>query len=198
MTQVTDEMLIAAEDGWSLADNNECSPKECWRAALESALAVRGETRTVYDPFTSKDAVISNRLVDRLRGKYAVGPTMQNGEPEFGWQQHETPPIQYEAADLIERQALEIARLVAKADEVGDTVVGLLLERESLFAERASLTAERAELIEALREMVDTQQSWEDSVSKIVGRPVIPFARAIDRARALIERIGAKEVVPSI
>jgi hypothetical protein len=35
-------------------------------------------------------------------------------------------------------------------------------------------------------------------VSKIVGRPVIPFARAIDRARALIERIGAKEVVPSI
>ncbi len=41
MIQVTDEMVVAAEEGWSLADNNECSPKECWRAALEAALAVR-------------------------------------------------------------------------------------------------------------------------------------------------------------
>jgi hypothetical protein len=57
----------------------------------------------IKDPFTGKDVQISDNLVDRLRGKYAVGPTLPNGEPEFGWRYHETPPIQHEAADLIER-----------------------------------------------------------------------------------------------
>jgi hypothetical protein len=63
------------------------------------------ETRTVHDPFLGKDVQISNRLVDRLRGKYASGPTLPNGEPEFGWRQFETPPIQHEAADTIEALA---------------------------------------------------------------------------------------------
>jgi hypothetical protein len=61
------------------------------------------ETRTVHDPFLGKNVEISHRLVDRLRGRYAVGPTMPNGEPEFGWRQHEVPPIQKEAAAVIER-----------------------------------------------------------------------------------------------
>ena len=60
------------------------------------------ETRTVHDPFTGTDAKISNRLLDRLRGKYAVGPTLPNGEPEFGWRQHPVAPINGEAADRIE------------------------------------------------------------------------------------------------
>ena len=64
-------------------------------------------TRTVHDPFLGKDAQVSDRLADRLRGKYACGPVMENGEPEFGWRQHEAPPIQHEAADRIE--ALEAA-----------------------------------------------------------------------------------------
>lgn len=61
-----------------------------------------GEQRTIRDPFFGKDVQISNRLTDRLRGKYACGPTLPNGEPEFGWRQHETPPIQHQAADHID------------------------------------------------------------------------------------------------
>jgi hypothetical protein len=66
------------------------------------------ETRTVHDPFMGRDVQISNRLTDRLRGKYASGPHLPNGNPEFGWKQFEAPPIQHEAADRIE--ALEECR----------------------------------------------------------------------------------------
>jgi hypothetical protein len=59
--------------------------------------------RTVHDPFLGKDVQISNSLVDRLRGKYANGPTLPNGEPEFGWRQFPATPIQEAAADEIER-----------------------------------------------------------------------------------------------
>jgi hypothetical protein len=65
------------------------------------------ETRTVHDPFTGQDVQISDRLVDRLRGKYASGPHLPNGNPEFGWRQFQSPPIQHEAAARIE--ALEDA-----------------------------------------------------------------------------------------
>ncbi len=65
------------------------------------------EARTVHDPFTGQDVQISNRLVDRLRGKYASGPHLPNGKPEFGWKQFQAPPIQHEAAERIE--ALEAA-----------------------------------------------------------------------------------------
>lgn len=61
------------------------------------------ETRTVHDPFLGEDVEVSNKLVDRLRGKYAQGPMLPNGEPEFGWRQFQTPPIQHEAATEIER-----------------------------------------------------------------------------------------------
>lgn len=61
------------------------------------------ETHAIKDPFTGKNVEISDRLTDRLRGKYAVGPTLENGEPEFGWRQHQTPPIQHEAATKIEQ-----------------------------------------------------------------------------------------------
>lgn len=65
------------------------------------------EMRTVHDPFTGADVQISDRLVDRLRGKYASGPHLPNGNPEFGWRQFQAPPIQHEAADRID--ALEAA-----------------------------------------------------------------------------------------
>ncbi len=63
--------------------------------------------RTVHDPFTGSDVKISDRLVDRLRGKYASGPHLPNGNPEFGWRQFQAPPIQHEAAARIE--AMEAA-----------------------------------------------------------------------------------------
>lgn len=66
------------------------------------------ETRKVHDPFLGKDVEVSNCLVDRLRGKYASGPHLPNGKPEFGWRQFEAPPIQHEAAAEIERLQFEI------------------------------------------------------------------------------------------
>lgn len=60
------------------------------------------ETRTVHDPFLGKDVQVSDRLVDRLRGRYASGPHLPNGNPEFGWRQFQAPPIQHEAAAVIE------------------------------------------------------------------------------------------------
>lgn len=54
-------------------------------------------------------------LVNRLRGRYPIGPTLPNGEPEFGWRQFDVsalPPIHGEAADEIERlrEALQAIR----------------------------------------------------------------------------------------
>jgi hypothetical protein len=72
------------------------------------------EVRTIHDPFLDKQVEISSRLCDRLRGKYANGPTMPNGEPEFGWRQFETPPIQHEAAAEIERLRAALGFCVLK------------------------------------------------------------------------------------
>lgn len=77
------------------------------------------------------------------------------------------------AADLIERQTEEIAEL--KAD---------YLRRHKDACDRMEenirLTAERAELIEALRPFTDPMQT-------------LPSTNTM-RARALLERLGAKEV----
>ena len=75
--------------------------------------------RTVFDPFLNKDVQVSDRLVDRLRGRYACGPTMPNGEPEFGWREFQTSPIQHEAAAEIERlrrERDEARQLVTEAN----------------------------------------------------------------------------------
>lgn len=91
------------------------------RDAGSQLVAVSGETRMVHDPFLGKDVQISDRLVDRLRGRYATGPTMPNGEPEFGWREFPVPPIQQQAAEVIERLANTLEKcagaLAATADE---------------------------------------------------------------------------------
>lgn len=61
------------------------------------------ETETMIDPFLGRRVTISTKLTNRLRGKYACGPTMADGEPEFGWRQFETATVQHEAANEIER-----------------------------------------------------------------------------------------------
>ncbi len=71
------------------------------------------ETREAVDPFSGERVQIRNDLVRRLRGQYACGPTLPSGEPEFGWRQFETPPVQHEAAE-------EIERLRAALKEVGE------------------------------------------------------------------------------
>lgn len=61
------------------------------------------ETAEIFDPFLGRKVEISTKLTNRLRGKYACGPTMPNGDPEFGWREFEVAPIQKEAAAEIER-----------------------------------------------------------------------------------------------
>jgi hypothetical protein len=61
------------------------------------------QTRKIHDPFLNKTVEVSDKLTDRLRGRYAKGPTMPSGEPEFGWSEFSAPPIQHEAAAEIER-----------------------------------------------------------------------------------------------
>jgi hypothetical protein len=61
------------------------------------------ESYFLDDPFTGERVEIHSRLTDRLRGLYANGPMLPNGEPEFGWRQMPTVSIQIEAANEIER-----------------------------------------------------------------------------------------------
>lgn len=79
------------------------------------------ETRTVHDPFHGKDVQISNRLTDRLRGRYASGPHLPNGNPEFGWKQFQAPPIQHEAADRIQSLETAVRSIVAHVEKFGCT-----------------------------------------------------------------------------
>ena len=76
-------------------------------------------TRTVHDPFHGRDVQISDKLTDRLRGKYASGPHLPNGKPEFGWKQFEAPPIQHEAADRIEKLEASIEKALRHSDANG-------------------------------------------------------------------------------
>ena len=78
------------------------------------------EMRTVYDPFHGRAEQISDRLVDRLRGKYASGPHLPNGNPEFGWRQFQSPPIQHEAADRIVALELALHRIAGHGNITGD------------------------------------------------------------------------------
>jgi hypothetical protein len=93
---------------------------------------------TVHDPFHGKDVQISDRLVDRLRGKYAIGPHLPNGNPEFGWRQFQAPPIQHDAAARIEeletacRIALEVYNRHASKKLPGDLAGDLVHAREIL------------------------------------------------------------------
>ena len=81
------------------------------------------KTRTVHDPFSGVDVQISDRLVDRLRGKYASGPHLPNGNPEFGWRQFQAPPIQHEAADRIEALEAALRGIVNNWYEFGEMMV---------------------------------------------------------------------------
>lgn len=155
MTQVTDQMVIAAEEGWSRADNSECSPRECWHAALEAALAVREPTQ-------------HNDVLAALRG---VTPNNK---------------LASDAADLIERQAEEIAD--------NEAFVSILQK------EVQRLTAERAELIEALRPFsewsLELKGMDDDNLLLATydkAREGNRFGTVGDcrRARALLERLGA-------
>jgi hypothetical protein len=95
-------------------------------------------THIIRDPFTGKDVEISDRLTDRLRGRYAIGPLQLDGEPEFGWRQYETPPIQHKAADCIEQLEARLDRAVTRGLDQVEYITKLeaaLREYESDYCE---------------------------------------------------------------
>jgi hypothetical protein len=145
MTQVTDEMVAAASYAYEAGED--------MRAALEAALAAREPDAGDWAAFGASDAACYKWPEDTsehkaLRAAYIEGAAAQ--------------------ADLIERQAEEIAD--------NEAFVSILQK------EVQRLTAERAELIEELRPFV---YPIDDAIQRAV---------ALDRARALLERLGAKEV----
>ncbi len=97
------------------------------------------EARTVHDPFLGKDVEISDNLTDRLRGKYACGPMLPSGEPEFGWRQMPQIPIQIEAADCIDdlRHQLWLLLGDVKARSVSCTCYPPLTKDERYHIDRA-------------------------------------------------------------
>ena len=86
--------------------------------------------RTVHDPFHGKDVQISDLLVDRLRGKYASGPHLPNGNPEFGWRQFQAPPIQHEAAARIEELEAALRHIQGMAGNPSAAEIGRASCRE--------------------------------------------------------------------
>lgn len=80
------------------------------------------ETREVHDPFAGKTVSINNDLVRRLRGEYAVGPTLPNGEPEFGWRKMGEP-------------SAEIERMCAAGQEPNWNYMARAMQRGPFFAQ---------------------------------------------------------------
>ena len=101
-----------------------------------------GDTKTLHDPFLNKEVEISHKLIDRLRGRYACGPTLPNGEPEFGWRQFETPPVNHEAADEIERLEARCKTLTNSAKINGSVAKQRGTENERLRASEQELGRE--------------------------------------------------------
>lgn len=106
------------------------------------------ETRHTNDPISGERVEIRNDLTKRLRGIYARGPTLANGEPEFGWRKMAEPPsIQVEAAERIETLEGVLRALADAADDVGvhffdtDDMPGFVeILQSATKAARAALT----------------------------------------------------------
>lgn len=164
MTQVTDEMVEAAR--LVMIDmRRDPTAKERLRSALEAALAVRAV---------------------RSGTPYKVAFELRNVASDIPY--HST--IAHDAADLIERQAEEIA---VQRDKIAN--------RDRLYAEAykviVTLTAERVELIEALRPFAEesNRPEWSDEhPDTLIASYTDLYFRDLARARALLERLGAKWV----
>lgn len=99
------------------------------------------ETRIIHDPFLNMSVEINTRLVDRLRGRYANGPTLPNGEPEFGWREFPAPPIQKEAADEIERLYETIRQRTKLLDDQYGTPCEQIRHEQEIGRLRAIISA---------------------------------------------------------
>ncbi len=206
MIQVTDEMVEAAQQATRLAGFGIMPHSEV-RAALESALAVREKNSDgltddqiayCHELADNRRAEWRNDLVARLRRKMPALGIVDSGVPNT---------LMDQAADLIERQAEEIAvqqdkianreRLYAEAYKVIGTLTAeradLQHDIERHLQHISGYETERAELIEALRPIaVDLgDPNWDDMGLAELELTVGDCRRAC----ALLERLGAKEEV---
>lgn len=148
--------------------------------ALASPMTTRDETRTMHDPFLNREVKISDKLIDRLRGRYACGPIMPNGEPEFGWREFEVPPIQHEAASALEAKDAEIARLRDIMVDAGDLIIrqqewqtyGEQLERDADAAMAIEIQEQRKKNA-ALRDRIsDLERQLAEETERNRWRPI--------------------------
>lgn len=78
---------------------------------------------------------MNDKLTDRLRGRYSMGPHLPNGEPEFGWRQFQATPINLEAADEIERLERRLQEARAAAFEEAAQALEATAEEWAEFGE---------------------------------------------------------------
>jgi hypothetical protein len=103
---------------------------------------------------------VTNKLTDRLRGQYACGPHLPNGKPEFGWRQFQAPPIQHEAADVIDAMLAEITRLRQDLNTAIEALEPFALRLQHMEKRQGSLTSIRDnEAIEITVRMSDLRRA---------------------------------------
>lgn len=128
-----------------------------------------------------KGEAMSDDIVERLRGRYAMGPHLPNGEPEFGWRQFQATPINVEAAD-------EITRLRAKLAEARDVSPVFRLADAEIEIERL-----RAEILKerdkALKEAIAELEHIPRRIELMSGQRLsyIQIGEAVEAIRALKE-----------
>jgi hypothetical protein len=138
------------------------------------------ETRTVLDPFLGKPVDISNRLIDRLNGRYACGPMMPNGEPEFGWREFEVPPINKEAAD-------EIAALTARAEQAER-------ERDRLIEDRARFPDRPDDVGRMIEAHIGNLKIGKEEAERHAREHMVKASAEIKRLRAYIWSLDGKTI----
>jgi hypothetical protein len=124
-------------------------------------------------------------IVDRLRGKYAVGP-MLDGKPEFGYRTFAPlPPIFGEAAAEIEALRTALARVEG---EKNDWMQRAAKGAESFNAALADCRILATELDSMQRRI----EEWNEAVECVIGRQPRTGIHPNDRADQLIAKYATK------
>lgn len=119
-------------------------------------------------------------LVNRLRGRYPIGPHLPNGDPEFGWRQFEATPINKEAADYIEAQRDAALNLI---NEVGELRRQLNNARYMLRAYRDMLGPNGLKVAEMwdARGVERVHHEWGPQAAEMTGEERAAFILKMER-----------------
>lgn len=102
-------------------------------------------------------------IINRLRGRYPVGPILEDGEPEFGWRDFSanSTPLEQEAADIIEDllEKLTIARGEALSEAANIGYVTCVKTRHGKLGDSVAnniLGIRHATYLEVVNNLVDS------------------------------------------